>query len=92
MTCPDCHGTGYAIRHPLVAGTNLGDTPAGTYPSPPQPCPECNGSGIASCCDTAGSATGDTAPKCHPLLFGDPRPASVVNRDRPWPTYAPVNP
>jgi hypothetical protein len=92
MTCPDCHGTGYAIRHPLVAGTNLGDTPAGTYPTPPQPCPECNGTGIASCCDTAGSAKGDEPVKRHRLLFPGPRPASVVNRDRPWPTYAPVNP
>jgi hypothetical protein len=96
MTCPECHGSGHAIRHPLVAGTNLGDTPAGTYPSPPTPCPECNGTGIASCCDTAGSAKGDEPVTLHPLLFPatmpGPRPASVVNRDRPWPTYAPVNP
>jgi hypothetical protein len=76
MTCPDCHGTGSVQRHP----------------SPPQPCPECNGTGIASCCDAAGSATGDEPVTLHPLPFGGPRPASVVNVDRPWPTYAPVNP
>jgi RecJ-like exonuclease len=81
MTCPECHGTGTTTVRKLSR-----------HLLPPRPCPECNGTGIASCCDTAGSATGDQQPKLHPLLFGEPRPASVVNRDRPWPTYAPVNP
>jgi DnaJ-class molecular chaperone len=65
MTCPKCHGTG-TIRHwlSLMGGAMWMDTP----------CPECGGSGIASCCDAAGSATGDERPKCHPLLFTERTP------------------
>jgi len=62
MMCPDCHGTG-SVRYEWNPRARAWIT---------GPCPECNGSGIASCCDTAGSATGDERPKCHPLLFGEP--------------------
>jgi DnaJ-class molecular chaperone len=83
VTCQDCHGTG-SVRRAII---QVRGTRQVTLP-----CPECNGSGIASCCDTAGSAKGDEPATLHRLLFPGPRPASVVNVDRPWPTYAPVNP
>lgn len=43
MVCPRCHGPGS-----IYAGSNGW-----------QPCPECQGCGIVSCCDTAG-AEGDS--------------------------------
>ena len=39
MICEICHGEG-------SLATLFGET---------RPCPECNGSGVASCCDTAGA-------------------------------------
>jgi DnaJ-class molecular chaperone len=68
MICPDCHGTGF------IPWLGVGTTTPHRWVL--HPCPECNGSGIASCCDAAGSATGDEPVMLH----------------RPWPTYAPVNP
>jgi hypothetical protein len=53
MICPTCRGRGFT---PLIGDGD--QTPHG-------PCPECHGSGIASCCDSAGSATPSfTCPRC----------------------------
>jgi DnaJ-class molecular chaperone len=44
MICPTCRGRGF------VPTVTLDDVTAH------EPCPDCMGSGIASCCDAAGSA------------------------------------
>lgn len=68
MICEYCRGTGRGRKrtHP----------PLGFWP-----CPECQGSGIVSCCDTAGASmladlTVDTAePDWEPFSSGDERRA-----------------
>ena len=60
MICPTCHGTGRGPNDGtyLYASINLRVDIRGT-------CPECRGSGISSCCDTAGAgiAEGGSAEK-----------------------------
>jgi len=55
MICPDCHGTGVGgfgrLAQP-VRGTRLVRLP----------CVTCGGSGVAYCCDHAGSAGNEPAP------------------------------
>jgi DnaJ-class molecular chaperone len=45
MRCETCHGTGYRCEARMIPGTQ---TPA-YYLN--QPCPDCNGTGEAHCCD-----------------------------------------
>lgn len=56
MICPDCHGQGSTFL--LPAGVNAFEMrlPALTNAMRRIPCRTCGGSGIASCCDAAGSA------------------------------------
>ena len=55
MICPTCHGTGRGPNDGtyLYASINLRVDIRGT-------CPECRGSGISSCCDTAGAGIAAT--------------------------------
>jgi hypothetical protein len=47
MICETCHGTGHVLQQ--WASTVLAELP----------CPECNGTGITSCCDGACGGPGD---------------------------------
>lgn len=56
MICPECHGTGCIFS--LPAGVNAFEMrlPALANAMQRVPCRACGGSGVASCCDAAGSA------------------------------------
>ena len=47
MVCPKCAGSACFLQ---------GYTTEGKFEKWPIPCPECQGSGIVSCCDTAGAS------------------------------------
>jgi DnaJ-class molecular chaperone len=60
MICPTCHGGGRRIAKAIV-------DPDGRIAI--EPCPECNGCGVVSCCDAAGSVV-----VCEPIT--NPAPES----------------
>jgi RecJ-like exonuclease len=62
MVCPKCYGMGWAC----IAGKMHS-----------KPCPECQGSGIVSCCDTAGAAA--AAYQAHEYMKPEDYWADVEN-------------
>lgn len=64
MICEVCLGAGVVLRR-----TFTGESPGRLVP---RPCPECNGSGIAHCCE--GIRPGNVAPRRHPMS-GEETPA-----------------
>lgn len=48
MICEECHGTGS-----VTTGTFQFPPPDGPLHDLREPCPNCNGSGVQSCCDGA---------------------------------------
>lgn len=54
MICERCHGTGHEKHLMVYFWHSWWEN---------KPCPECGGSGIASCCDAAGSAQPEPASK-----------------------------
>lgn len=52
MRCPDCQGTGFDF---VKQCGNNDNTTYTVLHIKIYPCPSCNGSGIAYCCDAAGS-------------------------------------
>ena len=54
MRCEECQGAGYHFHKQL--GSNDNAVSYAVMHIKVYPCPSCNGSGITSCCDAAGSA------------------------------------
>lgn len=53
MICPRCDGKGLIKKQEIDLGHGTWITRA--WLTRPEPCPECHGSGIVSCCDAAGA-------------------------------------